>query len=305
MNPVLSIIIPTYKRQDSLERLLKALVAQKGVDAEIIVVDQNAPGYLDGVILPGVQRLVLSSPNASDARNQGFLRSKGEYVLFVDDDLIPTEDFCAEALAIFGLHPSIGGFSPLVYNAEGQQLALQQIGSKKITSLKEDPRIFSITDTISATLFFRRSYYIQTGGFDPLLFDFAKTAEDQEFFLRMLMKGLPFYYVPLVEIYHDEGVAGGCELRTEDYWRTREKCMKSWAYRRRIHHSPPGALSLGDVFQLARSGFLNKEVLLSGAKEISRQVRLLFSSVKASKAYLRSRQDYYLPAAKMDHLSHS
>ena len=305
MNPVLSIIIPTYKRQDSLERLLKALVAQKGVDAEIIVVDQNPPGYLDGVILPGVQRLVLSSPNASDARNQGFLRSKGEYVLFVDDDLIPTEDFCAEALAIFALHPSIGGFSPLVYNAEGQQLALQQIGSKKITSLKEDPRIFSITDTISATLFFRRSYYIQTGGFDPLLFDFAKTAEDQEFFLRMLMKGLPFHYVPLVEIYHDEGVAGGCELRTEDYWRTREKCMKSWAYRRRIHHSPPGVLSLGDVFQLARSGFLNKEVLLSGAKEISRQVRLLFSSVKASKDYLRSRQDYYLPAAKMDHLSHS
>jgi GT2 family glycosyltransferase len=205
-------------------------------------------------------------------------------------------------MSVFRDYQSIPCFSPLVYNKEGQQLAVNQITGKTIEFLKEDPRIFSITDTISAALFFRREYFVKTGGFDPLLFEFAKTAEDQEFFLRMLIKGLTLYFVPFVEIFHDEEVAGGCELRTADYWLSREKCMKSWAYRHRIHHSPLGFLSARDLFQLSRSGFLNKEVLFSGVKEIRHQIQLLLRSIKASNDYLRPRLNYYLPTGKMDHL---
>jgi GT2 family glycosyltransferase len=304
MNPILSVIIPTYKRKDSLQRLLVALLAQQGVHMELIVVDQNPAGYLNGFVPPDsrIQQLSLPTPNASNARNQGFLKSTGQFVLFIDDDLIPGGNFCAEGLSIFRDYQGIYCFSPLVYNKEGQQLAVDQMANKTIDILKEDPRIFSITDTISAALFFRREYFVRTGGFDPLLFEFAKTAEDQEFFLRMLIKGLTLYFVPFVEIFHDEAVAGGCELRTADYWLSREKCMKSWAYRHRIHHSPLGSLSAKDLFQLSRSGFLNKEVLFSGVKEIRQQIQLLLSSIKASNDYLMPRLNYYLPTGKMDHL---
>jgi GT2 family glycosyltransferase len=304
MSPVLSVIIPTYKRKDSLQRLLEALLAQQGVHLELIVVDQNPAGYLSSCVPSDsrIQQLLLPTPNASNARNQGFLKSKGEFVLFIDDDLIPGGNFCAEALSVFRDYQGIHCFSPLVYNKEGQQLAADQIAGKTIEFLKEDPRIFSITDTISAALFFRREYFVRTGGFDPLLFEFAKTAEDQEFFLRMRRKRLDLYFVPFVEIYHDEGIPGGCELRTLDYWVSREKCMKSWAYRHRIHHTPPGSLAPADLFQLARSGFLNKEVLSSGVKEIIKQVMLLLKSINSSSNFLKDKLSYYPSAEQMNHL---
>lgn len=306
MNPVLSIVIPTFRRKDSLQRLLGLLLDQKEVSTEIIVVDQNPPGYLRDIFsaFPSVGQLILPEPNASNARNCGFMASTGENILFIDDDLMPEDDFCSKALDVFRLYPGINGFSPLVYNAEGRETALQQAASRRIgPPEKDNPAIFRITDTISAAIFFRRGYYEKTGGFDPLLFEFARTAEDQEFFLRMRKKGLILHFVPSVEIYHDEGIPGGCELRTADYWVSREKCMKSWAYRRRIHHTPPGSLGTTDLFQLARSGFLNREVLSAGVKEIAKQAVLLRKSIRVSGKFLRDRPGYYRSAELIDHLA--
>ena len=305
MNAVLSIVIPTFRRKESLQRLLRRLLDQEGVSSEIIVVDQNPPGYLGDILSASssIRHLILPEPNASNARNRGFMASTGQHILFIDDDLVPATDFCRNALDVFGLYPGINAFSPLVYNAEGRELALQQAASKRIAPPEKDNSgPFQITDTISAAIFFRRAYFEKTGGFDPLLFEFAKTAEDQEFFLRMRKRGMDLYFVPFVEIYHDEGIPGGCELRTADYWVSREKCMKSWAYRRRIHHTPPGGLGATDLFQLARSGFLNREVLSAGVKEIAKQVALLRKSIGVSGKFLQDKLDYYLPAERIDHL---
>jgi GT2 family glycosyltransferase len=305
MNPVLSIVIPTYRRKESLQRLLRLLLEQKEISPEIIVVDQNPPGYLQEILsaFPSIGHLILANPNASDARNRGFMASTGLQVLFIDDDLVPEADFCMKALDVFRQYPGISCFSPLVYNAEGRELALQQAASNRIASPgTDDPAIFHITDTISAAIFFRRAYFERTGGFDPLLFEFAKTAEDQEFFLRMRKKGMDVYFVPFLEIYHDEGVPGGCELRTVDYWVSREKCMKSWAYRRRIHHKPPGSLGAADLFQLARSGFLNREVLSAGVKEMAKQATLLRKSIRVSGKFLEDKLDHYPSAELIDHL---
>jgi GT2 family glycosyltransferase len=305
MNKSLSIVIPTFRRKESLQRLLQRLLAQRNVRAEIIVVDQNPEGYLNRSLPEdgSIRRLPLAEPNASTARNEGFLTSTGDIVLFIDDDLIPNEDFCANALEVLEKFPGIGCFSPLVYNAEGKELALTQASTKKIGALPDDPSIFSITDTISAAIFFRRDYFLKAGGFDPFLFEFARTAEDQEFFLRMQKKRLQLYFVPSVEIYHDESIPGGCELRTADYWISREKCMKAWAYRRRIHHHPPGTLSARDLFLLSRSGFLNKKVIGSGIGEMAREAKLLFKSIRSSDGFLRDKLGLYPPVEKIDHLT--
>jgi GT2 family glycosyltransferase len=304
MNTVLSVVIPTFRRKESLQRLLGKLLNQEEVSPEIIVVDQNPPGYLGDILsaFPSIGHLILPEPNASDARNRGFMASTGQHILFIDDDLVPEADFCRRALDVFR-YPEINGFSPLVYNAEGRELALHQAAAKRIGSPDKDHSApFRITDTISAAVFFRRAYFEKTGGFDPLLFEFAKTAEDQEFFLRMRKKGMDLYFVPSVEIYHDEGIPGGCELRTADYWVSREKCMKSWAYRRRIHHKPPGGLGATDLFQLARSGFLNREVFSAGIKEMAKQAALLRKSIGVSAKFLRDKLDYYSQAEFIDHL---
>ncbi len=304
MRNSLSVIIPTYKRRDSLLLLLAALTRQKDIVPELIVVDQNPPGYLAGCLpeADNIRHLLLEKPNVSDARNQGFRNAKGDYLLFIDDDLLPEADFCAKGVELFEKYPALCCFSPLVYNAAGKDQALALATGKRIGRLEADPEIFAITDTISAALFFRKSYYILTGGFDPMLFDFAKTAEDQEFFLRMRRKGLDVYFVPSLEVFHDEAVPGGCDLRTTEYWITREKCMRSWAYRYRIHHALPGKLSVRDIFNLSRSSFLNREGLASGPGKILRQMQLMRKAIRSSCQYLQDKLERYLPPEKMDHL---
>jgi GT2 family glycosyltransferase len=304
MNNSLSIIIPTYKRKESLNNLLQALLMQENVVPEIIVVDQNPPGFLKGSIpvAPNIKHLILEHPNVSDARNRAFMHSTGQIILFIDDDLLPGNEFCSQGMKIFNDYASINCFSPLVYTQEGRELALAQVKSKLVGRFKNNPEIFSITDTISAAIFFRRAYYEKTGGFDPLLFDFAKTAEDQEFFLRMQKRNLELFFVPFVEVFHDEGVPGGCDLRTAEYWTTREKCMRSWSYRHRIHNRIPGKLSIKDVFQLSRSGFFNREVLASGIKNIRKQIVMLRKAIKSSHTFLEDNQGYYIDVTKMNHL---
>ena len=305
MSIILSIIIPTYKRKESLSKLLEILISQSEKRLQIIVVDQNPKGYLDEIMsaFPAVEHVYQVNPNASLARNNGYQLSKGEYILFVDDDLLPTAQFCEEGVSIFEKYPLIAGFSPLVYNQEGKEIALQQAMQKKVDRFDGNHHFFRITDTISAALFFRKNYFEQTGGFDPYLFDFAKTAEDQEFFLRMRKNKLHFYFVPTVEIFHDENVAGGCELRTEDYWITRDKCIRSWAFRHRIHHNPAGKLSARGLWQLMRSSFINKQVILSGPTEILRNIELLRKAIHSSYLFFQTeRQHYQKKIAEISHL---
>lgn len=304
MSPEISIIIPTWRRQDSLRTLLQALRTQTGVNTEIIVVDQNAAGFLDPLLqgFPAVKRLVLATPNVSDARNKGFLIATAPVILFVDDDLIPEADFCRRGLEVFRQHSEVNCFSPLVFNAQGRELPLKYATLAKIASLQADPAIFIIRETISACLFFRREYFIQSGGFDPLLFEYAKAAEDQEICLRMRLRGMDLYFVSSLPIFHDENVPGGCDLRSMEYWTFREKCMRSWAYRRMIHHRPPGGLSLGDWLGMAHSGFFNREGLSSGLKMIVRQARLLRRCVRVSREYLRERLSYYPDVKDVDHI---
>src|SRR5436190_348223 len=121
MKLIFSIIIPTYKRTDSLKRLLQLLQRQTLSNAiEVIVIDQNS--FVE-----------CFTPWIRDERN----------------------------------------------NQDGLVNMKQRIISKVNNSL------FEISENISAAVFFRKEAFLRSGGFDVLLFSFAKTAEDQEFFLRL------------------------------------------------------------------------------------------------------------------------
>ena len=300
MNYKLSVIIPTYKRTTSLRKLLEILLRQENIELEIVVVDQNSELYFDedlSSILRRVKWLRQDKANVSHARNKGFLASSAPYLLFIDDDLIPESDFCSDGVKVFLDYPGIESFSPLVYNDEGEGAALSAAKRKFIKSYPGSEKIFSITDTISAAIFFKREAFERTGGFDHLLFEFARTAEDQEFFLRMLRKQMTLWFVPLVKIYHDEKIPGGCDLRSDDYWITREKCMRAWALRYRTYDTG-GRLRPPDLFRLLRSSVLNKEVLSSSPKYIIRQISLMIKAVRQSRFFFHQKKQEYVTRIK-------
>jgi len=98
MQRVISIVIPTYNRPDSLARCLDAIAGQPGVgDAEVIVVDDGS----DNENLANYERLASPSPfgdrfkfvrsphqGRSAARNLGVKEARGERLLFLGDDVL-------------------------------------------------------------------------------------------------------------------------------------------------------------------------------------------------------------------------
>lgn len=101
--PAVSVVIPVYNRRTFIGRAVESVLAQAGVDLELIVVDDGSTdGTAEAVAAVGDPRLRLlhQSPNQgqSAARNRGIEASRGELVGFLDsDDLAMPGRFLAQA----------------------------------------------------------------------------------------------------------------------------------------------------------------------------------------------------------------
>jgi GT2 family glycosyltransferase len=305
MKPVLTAVIPTYGRVDSLGRLLRLLEKQTIAEQlEIVVVDQNEKELLEKELalsaLPRVLHVWQERPNASLARNEGAMRARADRILFLDDDLLPGPTFCEDGLAILRERPFVRWLAPWVRDQGRDSVPMIDVRGKLRARLDDD--LYEITDTMSAALFVSRDAFIESGGFDELLFEFARTAEDEELFLRLKYKGMKLYYAPRIKVVHDESQQGGCELRTSDYWATREKCIKSWVYRHKIHAGGDLHIGLSNIAALSRSVFLNRAGLAAGLPAMWRQVRLLKKALLEADSYLAAYKEKYRNPALIDHL---
>lgn len=102
-----TIIIPTYKRAETLERAINSVINQEDVSFEIIVVDDNDPKSEERLQTESVMTKFLmydnvlylkhdSNKNGAVARNTGLKVARGEYITFLDDD----DEFMQTRLAI-------------------------------------------------------------------------------------------------------------------------------------------------------------------------------------------------------------
>lgn len=91
-----SVIIPTYKRNDYLERAIRSVLNQTYENFEVIVVNDNVSGdvYSENIssLLDKLNdnRIIYINPhehkNGAFARNKGLEVASGEYIAFLDDD---------------------------------------------------------------------------------------------------------------------------------------------------------------------------------------------------------------------------
>ena len=87
-NPLISVIIPTYNRYENLVGVLSDLNSQNYKNFELLVVDQSEP--FDKSVYEIFQgKLILIKQVEKElwrARNNAIRKSKGNYLLFLDDD---------------------------------------------------------------------------------------------------------------------------------------------------------------------------------------------------------------------------
>lgn len=95
MNDLVSVIITTYLRTDTLKRAIQSVLTQTYHNIEVIVVDDNEKEEIRQEVMKIVSlisdsrvKLVLNATNMGGAlaRNEGIKASKGRYIAFLDDD---------------------------------------------------------------------------------------------------------------------------------------------------------------------------------------------------------------------------
>lgn len=97
LEPKVSVIIPTYKRPNTLDRAINSVLAQTYQNVEVIVVDDNNPDTEGRKLTEEKMRTFIDNPrvryiqhernkNGSAARNTGARASGADYVAFLDDD---------------------------------------------------------------------------------------------------------------------------------------------------------------------------------------------------------------------------
>ncbi|MBI2436635.1 MAG: glycosyltransferase [Candidatus Magasanikbacteria bacterium] len=95
---LISIIIPVYNRPEAFQKTLASVLRQTYTNIEVIVVDDGSD--IDLTTLPPnhlttdkrVKMFRQENQGAPVARNRGFDESKGEFVIFIDADVVLESD---------------------------------------------------------------------------------------------------------------------------------------------------------------------------------------------------------------------
>jgi glycosyltransferase involved in cell wall biosynthesis len=120
--PLVSIIIPSYNSKDYLRDAVSSALNQSYESIEVIVIDD---GSTDGTrdIFPkfvskGVNCYYIENGGASNARNFGLEKAKGDYIQFLDADDIIASTKIEKQMALMQKHQSELSYSPWIYFKE-------------------------------------------------------------------------------------------------------------------------------------------------------------------------------------------
>lgn len=112
--PVLSVIVPVYNMEDTLDRCVRSIVSQSFEDWEMILVDD---GSTDGSRImcdewakkePRIVVIHKENGGLSDARNAGLDIARGVYVTFVDSDDYLNDGTYESVMTLLAQHDDVG-----------------------------------------------------------------------------------------------------------------------------------------------------------------------------------------------------
>ncbi len=181
--PLVSVVVPTYRRPELLDRCLRALLAQEipASDVELIVADDAECQATRGQVAAWAARArkrgirlryipVVGTHGPAAARNTGWRTARGGIVAFTDDDCIPAPDWLCAGLAAFG--PRICNNSNDEMSATGED-RVDGVSGRIIVPLPEAPSDYqkdtawlAYAEFVTANCFYRRDALAAVGGFD-------------------------------------------------------------------------------------------------------------------------------------------
>lgn len=208
MTPVLSIIIPCYNSEATLEETLLSVLHQDYESWEAIIINDGSPDNLEAIALKWVEKdsrfIYFSKKNGGlgSARNYGIEKARGEFILPLDSDNRIRKTFSEKAIQILRRKENVG----VVY---GDAIFF---GERNIL-FKPGPfdkfKILNINN-IDACALIRKSLFDNLGLYEVNMP--YQGHEDWEFWLRVMASNYSFYYYE--ELTYDYRVSSNSMIET-------------------------------------------------------------------------------------------
>ena len=200
----ISVIIATFNRRSLLEQTLPPLLAQDFAPDRyevIVVVDGSSDGtadFLRTILHRGNLRIFEQSNRGQAAAiNTGLKQSRGEIVLFLDDDILCGPSLVAEHALAPRYEKACMAFGPVLVAAEGSD-ALAVDWARTFCDDFFQSKVYEAPEKgwygcmASANSSLPRNVALSIGGLDE---SFSR-ANDVEFGFRLLKAGYTFVYQP-------------------------------------------------------------------------------------------------------------
>jgi glycosyltransferase involved in cell wall biosynthesis len=200
-----SLVVATVERSHQLTRLLGSLKEQTYKNLEVIIVDQNPPGFLTEVVAPYLTCFPIlhlrSKLGLSLARNVGLGHITGQVVGFPDDDCWYPPEALERIADLLTKHPEWDGLTGRPADPEKTDgFPWYHRTSGAVDAMNMWRR------SISFTIFLRRDAAQAVGGFNENLGLGTQTgmlaSEESEYLIRVLNHGFNLHYCADVTLNH-------------------------------------------------------------------------------------------------------
>lgn len=145
-NPIVSVVIPAYNAESTLERAMASVLSEVVIPLELIVVDDGSTDSTPQVIDAArdkdqrVRRITQVNGHVAAACNTGLHASRGKYIAFLeaDDEWVPGK--LRKQLELFNSHPEIGASFTNFYNHDEVTGTTETVSEQQKGVLKAMPR---------------------------------------------------------------------------------------------------------------------------------------------------------------------
>jgi len=163
----LTVIVPVYNSGRELDRCLAGLRSSELSDFDVWVVDDGSTHPVAPIVERyGFNYLRIEGPGGpARARNRGALKAGGDFLAFIDADVVVHHDTLARMVAVFGTNPGVDGVFGCYDDSPEDSGFISQYKNLAHRYVHRDSR-GEVPTFWSGCGAIRRSVFIEFGGFD-------------------------------------------------------------------------------------------------------------------------------------------
>lgn len=217
--PSISVVIPTYRREEVLLQTLTALSQLEHPPGEILVMDQTPthPPQVEQELKRQeaeghIRHIRLPAPSIPVAMNLGVREAKGDLVLFLDDDIIPSPDLVANHCRAHAAHPEAWAvvgqiIQPTPHRPTRPRRPTHLTQDLDVNFASDQPRW--LTNIMAGNCSVLRARFLELGGFDENFIPPVSFRFETEFAKRLIAAGGRIWFEPRASIQHLRVSRGG------------------------------------------------------------------------------------------------